>query len=41
MAYLSYIGLERRWVNYYDGSKPDTRLELEGEFTMEKYKEWL
>lgn len=28
-------------VNYYDGSKPDTRLELEGEFTMEKYKEWL
>lgn len=28
-------------VNYYDGSKPDTRLELEGEFTMEKYVEWL
>lgn len=28
-------------VNYYDGSKPDTRLELEGEFTMEKYAGWL
>ncbi|MGC6588584.1 hypothetical protein ACPV3A_27025 [Paenibacillus sp. Dod16] len=28
-------------VNYYDGSKPDTRLELEGEFTMEKYEDWL
>lgn len=28
-------------VNYYDGSKPDTRLELEGVFTMEKYGDWL
>lgn len=27
--------------NYYDGSKPDTRLELEGEFTMEKYEDWI
>lgn len=28
-------------INYYGGSKPDTRLELEGEFTMEKYEDWL
>lgn len=27
-------------VNYYDGSKPETRLELEGEFLLEDYEDW-
>ncbi|MGN7356212.1 hypothetical protein ACTHPF_02525 [Paenibacillus sp. SAF-054] len=27
-------------VNYYDGSKPDTRIEVEGEFFFAEYKTW-
>ncbi|MCJ8010812.1 hypothetical protein MUG84_03515 [Paenibacillus sp. KQZ6P-2] len=27
-------------VNYYDGSRPDTRLELEGDFFFEEYETW-
>lgn len=37
--YVSWTGSTMD-VDYYDGSKPDTRLELEGEFTMEKYEDW-
>ncbi|MCM3782468.1 hypothetical protein M3231_05750 [Neobacillus mesonae] len=28
-------------VNYYDGSKPDTRLELEGDFILKNFEQWL
>jgi hypothetical protein len=28
-------------VNYYDGSKPDTKVEIEGDFTFKDMDEWL
>jgi hypothetical protein len=28
-------------VSYYDGSKPDTKIEVIGEFIFDEYKEWL
>lgn len=28
-------------ISYYDGSKPDTTIEVLGEFIFEEYKEWL
>lgn len=28
-------------ISYYDGSKPDTRIEVTGDFFFEEYKNWL